>query len=77
MPKKKKPAAQVTVSLNVMNDGTVSMVFPYAVEEFNADAEQMTQLGVNLIRAAHVAMQQQVKPYLSPVTSHLATTKPS
>lgn len=48
----------MTVRLDVLNDGTVALVFPRAVERFVASAEEMTQLGTNLIKAATVALMQ-------------------
>lgn len=48
----------ITVNLNVLNDGTVAMVFPRPIEQFVGSAEEMTQLGTNLIKAATVALMQ-------------------
>ncbi|MES2360034.1 MAG: hypothetical protein V4529_16965 [Gemmatimonadota bacterium] len=56
MAKKDKEAGPITVDISVMNDGTVSLVFPRLVQQFNASADEMAQLGMNLIKASQVAL---------------------
>jgi hypothetical protein len=47
------------VNINALNDGTVSLVFTRSLTQFTAGANEMVQLGVNLIKAAQVALMQQ------------------
>jgi hypothetical protein len=68
MAKTKNDEGPVTVNISVLNDGTVSLVFARPVEQFTSSAEEMLQLGVNLIKASTIAsMQQGPRAATSPV----------
>jgi hypothetical protein len=57
---KQRPPTEgpLTVNINVLNDGTVALVFPRSVTQFTASADEMAQLGMNLIKASAVAAMQ-------------------
>jgi hypothetical protein len=56
---KKQPIEGPTrVDINVLNDGTVALVFTQSVKQFVASGEEMAQLGMNLIKASQVASMQ-------------------
>jgi hypothetical protein len=66
---KKQPIEGPTrVDINVLNDGTVALVFTQSVKQFVASADEMAQLGMNLIKASQVASMQHAQFVNSHVT---------
>jgi hypothetical protein len=66
MVKKQQDEGPTTVDINVLNDGTVALVFTHAIKQFVASADEMAQLGMNLIKASQVASMQQPQMVNSP-----------
>jgi hypothetical protein len=58
MAKKQTEEGPMQVDINVLNDGTVSLVFTRSLTQFTASADEMAQLGMNLIKASQVASMQ-------------------
>ncbi len=58
MAKKAQHEGPMQVDISVLNDGTVSLVFTSPLKTFTASADEMAQLGMNLIKASQVASMQ-------------------
>ena len=55
MKTKRTQTGPTIVNINVMEDGTVALVFSHTLLSFTGNADEMTQLGVNLIKASQIA----------------------
>ena len=55
MPKPKFDSGPTIVDIHARDDGTVCLVFSHPIPRFTASADEMAQLGMNLIKAAAVA----------------------
>jgi hypothetical protein len=72
----KKPIEGPTrVDINVLNDGTVALVFTQSVKQFVASADEMAQLGMNLIKASQVASMQQPQQTINSHNQHVPLRK--
>ncbi len=69
MAKKAQHEGPMQVDISVLNDGTVSLVFTSPLKTFTASADEMAQLGMNLIKASQVASMQQPQDVNSPKVS--------